>query len=55
MIVVYSCSDELQNPITEQYLGGKFIFKDLPARKNVQKKFDDLNKNPFFPLKTDII
>lgn len=53
--MVYSCSDELADPITEKHLGGKFVVKDLPKRKIIQSKFDDLVKNPFFPLKTDLV
>ena len=54
-IVVYSCSDQLENPITEKHLGGKYIIKNLPQRKSVQEKFESLKKNPFLPLKTDLV
>lgn len=55
LIVVYSCVEELENPITEKYLGGKFVFENLPTFNKSGENFQSLIKNPFLPLKTDLV
>ena len=50
LLLVYSHAEELADPITEKYLGGKFIFGDLPLRINSNIAFSSLIKNPFLPL-----
>ena len=50
LILVYSNSDELENPIVEKHLGGNFVIRDLPARVNEAITFHPLVKNPFLPL-----
>jgi hypothetical protein len=53
-ILVYSSSDELQNSITEKYLGGKYIVDQLPERRVVVGNFESLVKNPFLPVDTKV-
>jgi hypothetical protein len=54
LLLVYSNSDELENPIVEKYLGGNFVIRDLPARVNSKHAFLSLVKNPFLPLSTGL-
>jgi hypothetical protein len=54
LLLVYSNSEELENPIVERYLGGNFVARDLPARVNEGITFQPLVKNPFLPLSTAV-
>jgi secreted Zn-dependent insulinase-like peptidase len=52
LLLVYSNSEELEDPIVEKHLGGNFVIRDLPARVNEGVTFHPLRKNPFLPLST---
>lgn len=55
LLLVYSHSDELTNPILEPHLGGTFEIHDLPARVSQKVVFQPLIHNPFLPLATDLL
>lgn len=53
-IVVYSNSEELENAITEKYLGAKYLVESLPERRVYVNNFTSLIKNPFLPVDTHV-
>ena len=54
VIIVFSSSNELENPILEKYLGAKYKVEKLPERKHCGIEFHPLIPNPFIPITTNI-